>query len=114
MQGAVREDGGSQHTPVRAPCGAIAVPVALALGFAFAARATPLFALGVFFVLWRGIGAKPLALAGGAVLGLALPLLYVVAPPENRGGFNPEYSIDRIAAHWVAVAGVTLMILRAQ
>ena len=101
-----------RSTPLSARRAAlIAVPVALALGFAFAARATPLFALGVFFVLWRGIGAKPLALAGGAVLGLALPLLYVVAPPENRGGFNPEYSIDRIAAHWVAVAGVTLMIL---
>ena len=101
-----------RSTPLSARRAAlIAVPVALALGFAFAARATPLFALGVFFMLWRGIGAKQLALAGGAVLGLALPLLYVVAPPENRGGFNPEYSIDRIAAHWVAVAGVTLMIL---
>ena len=89
----------------------IAAPVALAFGFAFAARATPLFALGVFFVLWRGIGAKPLALAGGAVLGIAVPVLYVVIRPENRGGFNPEYSIDRIAVHWVAVAGVALFVL---
>ena len=71
----------------------------------------PLFALGVFLVLWRGVGAKPLALAGGAVLGIALPLLYIAIPPENRGDFNPEYSIDRIVAHWVAVAGVTLLIL---
>jgi hypothetical protein len=87
------------------------VPVALAFGFAFAARATPLFALGVFVILWRGIGAKPLALAGGALLGVAVPLLYVIIRPENRGGFNPEYSIGRIAAHWVAVAGVALFVL---
>lgn len=89
----------------------VAVPAALALGFVFAARATPLFALGVFLVLWRGIGARELALAGGAVLGVAVPLLYVLLPPENRGGFNPEYSIDRIVAHWAAVAGLTLFVL---
>ena len=72
----------------------------------FAARATPLFALGVFVVLWRGIGAKPLALAGGAMLGDRGADPHVLIRPENRGGYNPEYSIDRIAVHWVAVAGV--------
>jgi hypothetical protein len=85
--------------------------VALGLGFVFAARATPLFALGVFLILWRGIGAGPLALAGGALLGVAVPLLYVLIPPENRGGFNPEYPIEHIVAHWAAVAGVALFIL---
>ena len=101
-----------RSTPLSARRAAlIAVPVALAFGFAFAARGTPLFALGVFIVLWRGIGAKPLALAGGALLGVAVPLLYVIIRPENRGGFNPEYSIDRIAVHWVAVAGVALFVL---
>ena len=89
----------------------IAVPVALAFGFVFAARGVPLFALGVFVVLWRGIGAKPLALAGGAVLGIAVPVLTVLIRPENRGGYNPEYAIDRIAVHWVAVVGVTLFVL---
>jgi len=89
----------------------IAVLVALAFGFVFAARGVPLFALGVFVVLWRGIGAKPLALAGGAVLGIAVPVLTVLIRPENRGGYNPEYAIDRIAVHWVAVVGVTLFVL---
>ena len=87
------------------------MPAALAFGFVFAARATPLFALGVFFVLWRGIGARELALAGGAVLGIAVPILTILIRPENRGGYNPEYSIDRIAVHWVTVAGVTLLVL---
>ncbi|MDA0182644.1 alpha-(1-_3)-arabinofuranosyltransferase [Solirubrobacter phytolaccae] len=89
----------------------IAVPAALALGFVFAARATPLFAVLVFLVLYRGVGAKHLAAAGGAILVVAVPLLTVLIRPENRGGFNPEYPADRIVVHWVAVAGVTLLLL---
>jgi len=87
------------------------VPAALALGFVFAARATPLFAVLVFLVLHRGIGAKPLAAAGGAILVVAVPILTIVIRPENRGGFNPEYPADRIVVHWVAVAGITLLLL---
>ena len=89
----------------------IAIPAALALGFIFAARATPLFYAGVFVVLWRGIDARQLALAGGAILAIAVPVLTLIIRPEDRGGYNPEYAIDRIAVHWVAVAGITLMIL---
>jgi arabinofuranan 3-O-arabinosyltransferase len=89
----------------------VAVPAALALGFVFAARATPLFGLGVFVVLWRGIGTRDLALAGGCVLAVAVPVLTVIIRPENRGGYNPEYALERVAVHWVAVVGVTLMIL---
>ena len=50
-------------------------PVGLAFGFVFAARATPLFALGVFLVLWRGVDARELALAGGRGPGVAVPIL---------------------------------------
>ena len=32
-------------------------------------------------------------------------------PPENRGGYNPEYASERIAVHWVAVAGIALFAL---
>ena len=72
----------------------------LALGFVFAARATPIFVLLVFVVLYRGIGARPLALAGGAILAIAVPILTILIRPENRGGYNPEYSADRIVVHW--------------
>ena len=100
------------HPPSRCRRAAlIAVLVGLAFGFVFAARATPLFALGTFVILYKRIGAKHLALAGGAVLGIAVPVLTIIIRPENRGGYNPEYSIDRIAVHWVAVAGVALFIL---
>ena len=88
-----------------------AIPAALAFGFLFAARATPLFAFAVFLVLWRGIAGKQLALAGGLVLSVAVPILTLIIRPENRGGYNPDYTNERIAVHWVAVAGLTLMIL---
>ena len=87
----------------------IAVLAGLALGFVFAARAVPVFALGTFVILYRGIGARALALAGGAILAIAVPILTILIRPENRGGYNPEYSADRIAVHWVAVAGITLL-----
>ncbi|MDA0142526.1 hypothetical protein, partial [Solirubrobacter deserti] len=89
----------------------VAVPAGLALGFVFAARAVPLFALVVFITLWRGIGARRLAFAGGAILAVAVPVLTLFIRPDNRGGFNPEYAQQGIAVHWVAVAGVTLLIL---
>ncbi len=88
----------------------LAVPVALALGFMFAARATPLFGLAAFFILWRGIPARPLALAAGALLVVAVPILTVAIPVENRGGFNPSYAGDRVAVHWVTVAAVVLLL----
>ena len=42
---------------------------------------------------------------------IAVPILTLLIRPENRGGYNPEYSSDRIAVHWVAVAGITLLML---
>ena len=45
------------------------------------------------------------------MLGIAVPVLTLLIRPENRGGYNPEYAIDRIAVHWVAVAGVALFVL---
>jgi hypothetical protein len=88
-----------------------AVPVALALGFVFAARYTPVFWLAAFVVAWRGIGARPLALAGGLVLVVAMPVATLLDSVRNRGGYDPSYAGDRIAAHWAAVIGVSLLIL---
>ena len=81
------------------------------LGFAFAARAAPLIALGTFVILWRGIGVRALVAAAGALLVVAVPVLTLLIEPENRGGFNPEYAQDRIAVHWVAVAAIVLLVL---
>ncbi|HET6549694.1 MAG TPA: hypothetical protein VFG79_14610, partial [Solirubrobacter sp.] len=102
-----REPAAARPIPLRRAA-VLAILPALALGFIFAARATPLFYAATLLVLTRGIGARPLALAGGAVLTVAVPVLTLLIRPENRGGYNPEYAADRIAVHWVAVAGVTL------
>ena len=82
-----------------------------ALGFVFAARAAPLIALGVFVVLWRGIGVRGLVAAAGALLLVAVPVLTLAIGVEDRGGYNPEYGQERIAVHWVAVAAVILLML---
>jgi hypothetical protein len=106
--------GGDEPRVVRLPAGRaalVALPVALGLGFVFAARGTPLFFAGVFVVLWRGIGARRLALAAGALLVVVVPVLTLLEPVRNRGGYNPEYADKRILVHWAAVAAVTLLIL---
>jgi hypothetical protein len=88
---------------------AVALPAAGALAFMFALRAGPAIWLVLTLVLWRGIGARTLTLAAGALLGLVVPVLYVLFPGPDRGGFNPEYAIKHLGAHWVAVAAYVLL-----
>jgi len=85
------------------------VLAASVLGFLFALRAGVVLGPLVFLILWRGIGARALALAGGAVLLLAVPLLSILAAPLPRTGFQTNYAVDRISAHWAAVLAVTLL-----
>jgi arabinofuranan 3-O-arabinosyltransferase len=88
---------------------AIAAPVAAVLGFVFALRAgAALFPL-VAFVLWRGVGARTLALAAGGLL-LLEPAIYLLFTPDDKGGgYNFNYPVDLIAAHWLAVAAFVLL-----
>jgi hypothetical protein len=98
--------------PMRAPRAAlVALLAGGALGFVFAARAAPLIAIGVFVVLWRGIGARGLIAAAAALLLVAVPVLTLAVPVEDRGGYNPEYPVDRLPVHWVTVAAVILLAL---
>ncbi|HEU4657644.1 MAG TPA: alpha-(1-_3)-arabinofuranosyltransferase family protein [Capillimicrobium sp.] len=87
------------------------VAAALAGGFVFALRAGVVIGPAVAFVLWRGIGARQLALAAGALLTVVVPVLYLAVPVEDRGGYNTAAPLDRIAAHWVAVAAIVLLLL---
>jgi len=82
-----------------------------ALGFVFALRAGVVIAPAVALILWRGVGARALVLAAGALLGVVVPVLYLVLAPEDRGGFNFNYAADLIAAHWVGVAALVLVIV---
>jgi arabinofuranan 3-O-arabinosyltransferase len=81
------------------------------LSFVLSIRAGLLLAPAIALLLWRGVSTRALALAAGALLGIAVPLLYLVLKPPDRGGFNSEYALDLIAAHWVAVAAVALLLV---
>ena len=82
-----------------------------ALGFVFAARSAPVIALATFLVLWRGVGVRALIASAAALLLLVVPLLTLVVPVRNPGGYNFELAQERIAVHWVAVAAVVLLVL---
>jgi arabinofuranan 3-O-arabinosyltransferase len=88
----------------------LAVVLSLPFGFFFAARATPLFALGLFVILWRAIPTTALLAAAGALLVVAVPVLTLVIPVDNRGGYDPDYAGERVAVHWVAAAAVAILI----
>lgn len=87
------------------------VAAALVGGFVFALRAGVVIGPMVAFVLWRGIGARQLALAAGFLLAVVVPILYLVVPVEDRGGYSTSAPMDRIAAHWAAVAAIVLLAL---
>jgi hypothetical protein len=87
------------------------VAAALAGGFVFALRAGVVIGPIVAFVLWRGIDAKRLAIAAGGLLAVVVPILYLAVPIKDRGGYSTSAPMDRIAAHWVAVAAIVLLLL---
>lgn len=65
----------------------------------------------VAVVLWRGVGPRALALAAGGLLAIAVPAIYLAFMPADRGGYNADYPMDLIGAHWVAVAAWVLLAL---
>jgi arabinofuranan 3-O-arabinosyltransferase len=100
--------------PVRLPVRTAAMAGLLvggALAFCFSLRSGLLIAPATALVLWRGIPSKPLALAGGALLAVAVPLIYIAFPADDLGGFNPSYAGDNLGGHWVAVAAWVLLAL---
>ncbi len=94
--------------PLAAAAGVLA---AVVLGFAFALRAGVAAGPLVGLVLWRGIGVRVLAIGATVLLAIVVPAIYVLDMPTDLGGFNSNYPIDLIAAHWVAVLAVVLALL---
>ena len=77
--------------------------VALVGGFVFALRAG--LVLGPVAVVLLRWGITPSRLTGLATAGLAaIPVLYLVFPARDRGGYSFDYALDNLGAHWVAVA----------
>jgi len=90
---------------------AVALAATVPLAFLFAARASIVIFPILTLILWRGVGAAPLTAAAAALLGVAVPFIYVVWSPTDRGGYNFEYSSDVLGAHWVAVAALILLMV---
>jgi arabinofuranan 3-O-arabinosyltransferase len=82
-----------------------ALAAGLALAFLFALRAGAVLAPLTFVVLWRGVSARTLALAAGAVLLVAVPVAHLAAGLPGEG-FDTSYASARIAEHWLAVGAL--------
>jgi arabinofuranan 3-O-arabinosyltransferase len=83
------------------------------LGFVFGVAPGVLIALSVALILWRGVGARALALGAGALLVVVVPAIYMTAPGHDLGGSDAGYAEQLISAHWVAVAALVLALLAA-
>jgi arabinofuranan 3-O-arabinosyltransferase len=82
---------------------AFGLAAGIALGFLFAFRAGAVLAAVVALALWRGVSARTLILGAGGLLAVVVPLIYVLFPPDDLGGFNPEYATKVLGAHWIAL-----------
>ena len=87
----------------------LAIALALPLSFIFAWRSALFIAPVLAIVFWRGIGPRPLAAASASLIAVAIPIEYVIAQPNNEGGYNFGFSVDVIYAHWIGVVAVILL-----
>jgi arabinofuranan 3-O-arabinosyltransferase len=84
---------------------------AAVFGFAFALRAGVAIGPAVALAMWRGLSARAMITAAGALLAIVVPALYVLFPGTDRGGYDTAYPVQHLGAHWVAVAAVVLLVL---
>jgi hypothetical protein len=76
------------------------------LGFAFAFRAGLVLGPLLAYALWRGVPEGWLTRLAGGLLLVVVPAIYLIFPPGNEGGFDPNYAEVEIYAHFVAVLAV--------
>jgi hypothetical protein len=87
----------------------ISVPVALVFALRAGAVTFPVLTL----ILWRGVRPASLTRAAVLLLGVAVPITYLIVSPRNQGGYDFAYSTKLIAAHWLGVAAMLLLGLAA-
>ena len=93
------------------PAAAVALAATIPLALIFAQRTSLAIFPALTFILWRGVGARFLTLVAAGLLGVVVPIAYAITSPENSGGFNFEYSIELIWAHWIGVAALILLMV---
>lgn len=76
--------------------------VAAAGAFLFALRAGVLLGPMAVALLLVGVNARRLLVAAAAGLAV-LPVIYIAFPPRDQGGYNFDYAVQLMGAHWVAV-----------
>jgi predicted membrane protein len=81
------------------------------LGFCFSIRSGVLIAPAAALILWRGISARMLIRVAAGLLVAVVPVLYLATHVRDSGGYSFRYPVDLIDAHWVAVAGIVLLII---
>ena len=89
----------------------IAFLITVPLSLWFALRMGLVIGPVLTYVLWRGVGPRILILGAALLLGVVVPLLYLVVGPENNGGFSFGYSNSLLLAHWTALTAVFLLAL---
>jgi len=116
---------GSESLAVRTPLRALPEPPAarLAIGWALIGAAPFAAVLGLVFslragaglypvlvvILWRGYGPRVLVPVAALLLGVVVPIVYLGFPPPNLGGFNFNYSVSLIWAHWIGVGAIVIL-----
>jgi hypothetical protein len=91
--------------------GAFAAVATLPLCLLFALRTSLFIFPALTFALARGVSTRRLAIAAAGLLGVVVPIAYAVASPKNLGGYNFDYSIRAIGAHWVGVLALVLLMV---
>jgi arabinofuranan 3-O-arabinosyltransferase len=100
----------SERMPLPQALG-VALVTSIPLGLIFAIRA----GLAIFpilaFILWRGYGPRLLVIVAAGLLGIVVPIVYLVISPDNIHGYNFLYSVQLIWAHWIGVGAILLLAL---
>jgi arabinofuranan 3-O-arabinosyltransferase len=104
--------------PGRAPAGlplpraaVIAFVLTIPLALLFAKRTSVVIFPLLTLILWRGLGVRLLVAAAALLIGVVVPLFYLIASPIDRGGYNFEYSLQTINAHWIAEGAIVLLMV---
>ena len=87
------------------------VATGLVVGFVFALRAGAVAAPVVTLLLWRRVPSRVLILAAALVLAVVVPVLYLVHPGQDHGGYSTYYGVTHLAAHWVGVGAFVFLAL---
>ncbi len=79
------------------------------IGFVFGIDAGIVAIPAVALILGRGVGARPLVLAAGVLLGLVVPVLYLLHTGPQQGANHFSYASDHMAANWAGVAALVAL-----